>query len=225
MAEVDLSEVTNFSDDCGGSSENEADTEGEEPYPSDLDDELREMMEHFQPYMFEPEKDTSCSSSEEDTTDEPEDPPQEDLSRVGNLDWCKCSKCSVENRKIDCLCCQEVAALNSKFDEGNLNCVVGSVEFETLCLNKLVLLNVLTGLHESRGDFIEANCSNRSFRYAAYKQFIWWVFKNLGKGNRRVIPSCVLWKIRNSFPEPNGIYVLYSEGRKDGRLRVSYSVL
>ena len=44
-------------------------------------------------------------------------------------------------------------------------------------------MNVLTGIHETRGDFIEEDCSNHSLRYVAYKQFIWCVFKNLGKEN------------------------------------------
>ena len=86
---------------------------------------------------------------------------------------------------------------------------------ETLCTNKTVLENVLVGLHEARGEYLEENTSNRSFRYAAYRQFIRWVFKHLGKGNRRVIPSCSLWKIREHFPEPDEEYVEYSEGNKD----------
>ena len=84
-----------------------------------------------------------------------------------------------------------------------------------LCTNKTVLENVLVGLHEVRGEYLEENTSNRSFRYAAYRQFIRWVFKRLGKGNRRVIPSCALWKIREHFPEPDEKYVEYSEGNED----------
>ena len=80
---------------------------------------------------------------------------------------------------------------------------------------EIVLKNVLTGLHETRGDHLEDNLSNRSLRYAAYKQFIWWVFKHLGKGNRRVIPPCASWKMREHFLEPNADYVNYSEGNKD----------
>ena len=76
------------------------------------------------------------------------------------------------------------------------------------------LKNVLTELHETSGDHLEDNFSNRSLRYAAYKQLIWWMFKHLGKGNRRIIPSCASWKIREYFAEPNADYVHYSEGNK-----------
>ena len=76
-------------------------------------------------------------------------------------------------------------------------------------------LSVLTGLHETRGDPMEDNFSNRSLRYAAYKQFIWWVFKKLGKGNRTMIPSCALWKIRELYPGADGNYIMYLERKQD----------
>ena len=96
-----------------------------------------------------------------------------------------------------------------------MSCVIKSNEFEKLCINKLVLENVLIGLHESRGNHMEKTWSNWSLRYAAYKQFIWWVFKSLGKGNRRVIPSCALRRTRKLYPEPNREYTLYSEGQRE----------
>ena len=74
-------------------------------------------------------------------------------------------------------------------------------------------MNVLTGLHETRGEYFEENPSNRSFRFAAYKKFIWFVFKRLGKENRRVIPSSVIWKIRELFPENDVIYIPFSHGK------------
>ena len=46
-------------------------------------------------------------------------------------------------------------------------------EFKILCLNKVILENVLTGLHETKGDPVEGKLLNQSLRYAAYKQFIW----------------------------------------------------
>lgn len=139
----------------------------------------------------------------------------DNCTRVGNLTWCSYLECKIEEREIDSLCCKEVAALWEKFEGVNISCITEVDEFRTLCLNKFVLENVLVGLHNSRGDFLENNISNRSFRFASYKQFTLWIYKYLGKGNRRVIPSCVLWRIRSKFPEPNGIYVLYREGAKD----------
>ena len=38
-----------------------------------------------------------------------------------------------------------------------------------------------TSSHETRGDVLEENPSNHSYRFATYKQFIWFVFKRFGK--------------------------------------------
>ena len=218
-----MSDLNYLSDDyfsCnsnGGSSGNEADSEGEEAYAKEVNE---TMMKTFLPYLYEPEKDVSdtdsSNESEIDKSSSEEDYSVEKV-RVGNNDWCKCGgNCKIEKRNIDCLCCQEVYALNSKFDAENyIGFITESKDFEMLCTNKTVLENVLVGLHEARGEYLEENTSNRSFRYAAYRQFIRWVFKRLGKGNRRVIPSCALWKIREHFPEPDEEYVEYSEGNKD----------
>ena len=207
-----------YGDDSSGI---ESDSEGEEVCEKDLK-EITDMMKCFTPYMFEPEKDDvssiSSSSSEIEDGDKNDSESKTNLeksSRVGNLEWCKCEECNIEKREIRCLCCQEADALNSKFDRENMSCVIKSIEFETLYINKHVLENVLTGLYESRVDHMEKTWSNWSLRYAAYKQFIWWVFKSLGKRNRRVIPSCALWRIRKLYPEPNREYTLYSEGRRD----------
>ena len=51
----------------------------------------------------------------------------------------------------------------------------------------------------------------RNLRYAGYKQYTWWIHNRLGKGIRRVAPSCVVWKIRNIFPESSGIYIPFTE--------------
>ena len=120
---------------------------------------------------------------------------------VGNTTWCKCFKCNVEKREIDCLCCLEVTALNEKFDKFSVKCVTEAEGFQILCVNKEMLENVLTGLHDSRGDYLGKDTTNQSYRYVTYKQFTWWVYKRLGKGNRRVIPSCTLWAIETMYPE------------------------
>lgn len=49
----------------------------------------------------------------------------------------------------------------------------------------------------------------RTFRYAAYRQFTWFLYAKLGRGVRRVIPSCVVTAIRQKFPESDGSYSIF----------------
>ena len=69
--------------------------------------------------------------------------------------------------------------------------------------------NVLSALNQLRGDKLEI--VNKSMRYAGYKQFIWWIYNFLGKGNRKVIPSCAIWAIRNKRPSKDKKYVPFME--------------
>ena len=48
-------------------------------------------------------------------------------------------------------------------------------------------------------------------RLAAYRQFTWWTYNRLGKGNRRVIPYCVVWAIRREYPEESGNYTGFKD--------------
>ena len=92
-----------------------------------------------------------------------------------------------------------------------------SKQFQTLCLEKLLLKNVLVGPHEAKGDSLENQnkIKNRPLRFAAYKQSLLQIYRRLGKGNRRVLPSCVFWKIRQHYPEANRQYVSFNKGEKD----------
>ena len=144
-------------------------------------------MKTFNRYIYEPERDASASSDESDVSDLNKNESEEcseDNVTVGNLDWCKCGNCLVGKREIDCLCCFEVHALNSKFDTENISCIIQWKEFKMLCTSGIVLKNVLTRQPETRGDHLEDNFSNWLLRYAAHKQFIWLVLKH----NRQTTP-------------------------------------
>ena len=57
--------------------------------------------------------------------------------------------------------------------------------------------------------------SFRNYRYASYKQFTWWIHSRLGKGMRKVIPSCVVRSIRKNYPSENGVYTDFKQAEND----------
>ena len=55
----------------------------------------------------------------------------------------------------------------------------------------------------------------RLYRFAGYKQFSWWIHNRLGKGVRKVIPSCALSSILRKYPSADGSYIPFKERRDD----------
>ena len=173
------------------------------------------------PYRFEPEG--LWSSSEESDSDDSEN----QLSfteRLGNTSWCSCANCVTLPRAIECTCCQELPEVEERLEDSDA-CVASLEVFKTVCLDKDVLYTALVTMHTVRGDEVETPISNRlkaiaivcisgdtksvcrSYRLAAYRQFTNWMYNFLGKGNRRVVPACVVNAIRLKFPEPDNVYV------------------
>ena len=55
--------------------------------------------------------------------------------------------------------------------------------------------------------------NNENFCHAAYRQYVLWQHGRLGKGNRAVVPSCCVLKVRARYPSPNGLYVGFRPAR------------
>lgn len=138
------------------------------------------------------------------------------LTREG--DWCQCTFChpSQDMVLLECLCCKcadnpdagaEIRALLVEAVPGNaegniLQCITLHPAFWTLCLYKRHLLNKA---HQYRADYgtnsLRFRDDNRLCRYLAYREFTCWVYKRLGRHIRKVIPACVVKKIREAFPK------------------------
>ena len=81
---------------------------------SDSDTELIERLTNLKPYQFEPTKTvdpTKIVSSDSDSEDN-SDTRSCNNKRVDNTNWCKCGQCRKESRECDCLCCNEVSAID-----------------------------------------------------------------------------------------------------------------
>ena len=88
-------------------------------------------------------------------------------------------------------------------------CITTTSRFAKLCLDTDVLELGIRNTGDIRND--REDNSTRAFRKAAYRQFILARHGHLGKGNRRVCPSCVVFKIRERYPSLTGVYMGYRE--------------
>jgi hypothetical protein len=68
-------------------------------------------------------------------------------------------------------------------------------------------MNGTIAMTDRDGNFIP----NKKMRKALYKTFTYLKFGHLGRGNRIPIPLCVVSKIREMYPEPDGNYIGFHE--------------
>ena len=71
--------------------------------------------------------------------------------------------------------------------------------------------NILSVAIVNRSDTFADEPDYSPHRKAAYRQWIMWQHGYLGRTNRKVIPSCVVWKVRSRYPAPGGVYVGFKE--------------
>ncbi|XP_008189958.1 P2X purinoceptor 7-like [Acyrthosiphon pisum] len=116
--------------------------------------------------------------------------------RLNNSNWCSCGYCKGMLSDIKCLCCNELPNLE-KIREQEGKCIT---------------------LHQSinKKKLGQHHPENKMWRCICYKQYTSWVnsWIAMGKGNRVVLPACVVQKIRKEYPEPNGIYVGFKNSKK-----------
>lgn len=100
--------------------------------------------------------------------------------------WCVCNICIDMGNEEENKCC------------GKRSCVTSYEMFLNVVLDK----EVLTLTIRARCDTYEMT----SYRKAAYRQYILWKYGKLGRGNRRVCPSCVVRLVCETYPSPEGIW-------------------
>lgn len=82
--------------------------------------------------------------------------------------------------------------------EGRGSCVTSYEMFRNVVLDREVLNIAIRARSDIRAEV--ADFEMNSYRKAAYRQYILWKYGKLGKGNRRVCPSCVVRLVRQTYP-------------------------
>ena len=116
-------------------------------------------------------------------------------------EWCNCGHCANMPTQEENKCCAQVRR----------PCISRTNLFRQLVLDG----NVLELQMRYREDVLvlDNHRNNENFRHAAYRQYVLWQHGRLGRGNRRVVPSCCVLAIRSRYPSPIGIYTGYMPAR------------
>ena len=113
------------------------------------------------------------------------------------LPWCKCGRCRPMPTPRENVCCKQRP------------CISTVEVFSTNVLNTDVLSIAIVGRSDDFADTVEY--SPAAYRKTAYRQWIMWQHGYLGRHHRQVIPSCVVWAVRDVYPAPGGVYLGFKE--------------
>lgn len=124
----------------------------------------------------------------------PSEPP---AGNSNTLPWCKCGRCRPMPTPAENVCCK------------NRPCITTADIFHNIVLNRDILAVAIVHRADVYSD--EPLYEPSDYRKAAYRQWTMWRCGYLGRGNRKVIPSCVVWAVRNKYPAPDGNYLGFKE--------------
>ncbi|XP_071944377.1 P2X purinoceptor 7-like [Antedon mediterranea] len=123
-------------------------------------------------------------------------------------EWCECGNCVEEETWENRYCCQQVEKINNKNKEGpqHTGCVTTHPWFEPAILNPATLQIAYWQYVSQYQEHVVEGAIERRYRYTAYRQFVRWCWGFLGKDRRIPMPSCVMKKIRDVFPDEANNY-------------------
>ena len=122
---------------------------------------------------------------------------ESDGNITSDLHWCICGCCRHMPLEVEKVCCRQRAH------------VAREEFFQSAVLDMSVLSIAIVNRSEVFADDPEYTPS--SYQKAAYCQWILWQHGSLGRANRRVVPSCVVWTVRDRYPSPDSLYLGFKE--------------
>lgn len=128
-------------------------------------------------------------------------PTMPDPSKSTGPEWCHCGNCRPMPTMLENRCCIKKRG----------ECVTNSDKFVRVVMDE----DVLDAAGAYRNDLYayDHRRNNRMFRHTAYRQYVLMTYGVLRTGERKVVPSCAVLKIRQRYPADNGQYTGFRPGR------------
>ncbi|KAK3107343.1 hypothetical protein FSP39_019788, partial [Pinctada imbricata] len=124
---------------------------------------------------------------------------------------CSCKNCEIMQSVKECKCCRDTNIVDGKIEEAGISCITEHESFQVNCLNHHVL-------ELSYYEYIEYNGplepDQMIHKYIAYRRFARFIWKRLGKRNRRILPACVVSAMRRRYPFQEYCGFKYPDDRK-----------
>ncbi|XP_045925772.1 P2X purinoceptor 7 isoform X1 [Micropterus dolomieu] len=123
-------------------------------------------------------------------------------------EWCACENCSTMPTEVENVCCQEIRKVVRRMQQvpDPPTCMVHHPGLEPKCLNYYTLQNI-HNIYQADYGPLRRRTEEERYKHLAYRSFVSWCWGYLGRSVRVVIPSCVVLRIRQQFPDPEGQYV------------------
>ena len=134
-------------------------------------------------------------------------------------EWCSCSNCSIMESELESYCCTESSLIvETVIGQTGKTCVTYVEMFQKAIEDEEMLKLQANGLVDIKRHE-DGTIRQDSLRFTAYSTFL--QICNLrfcGKGVRYVLPSCVVRRIRELFPSPDGQYRDFMPGLINSRI-------
>ena len=127
-------------------------------------------------------------------------------------DWCKCGNCVGGCTELEAVCCNDNPDVMSRLENSGA-CITDNIFFNHITSEEgIEYSRALEGANIVnswlREGYLSTAFTNNLKRNLSYRNFVTWINMNIpmGRGNRMVIPRCVVLKIRRSYPEVDHNY-------------------
>ena len=148
-------------------------------------------------------------------------------------EFCGCGNCIRMKNLHECICCKseilpliqlkigsepELRCFNEDGSGGREviklkgKCVTEYPTFKNIIKDpELIKMHLIRMSHQSSKCFPHEPVQDSKFRYGAYRMVTLWIHGVLGRENRKVLPSCIVNKIRTLYPDCDVNYTGFKE--------------